>query len=70
MGYAIKKDQDLYLQNSYTLARQAEQAYKELIDHKLLNSLERMSHPDYQAKPMPDDFHAQTLARVRQKLGK
>lgn len=70
MGYAVKKDQDLCLQNSYTLARQAEQAYKSLIDAKLLDSLDRMSDDHYQAKPMPDDFHVHTLARVRQKLGK
>lgn len=70
MGYAVNKDRDLCLQNSYTLARQAEQTYKSLIDAKLLDSLDRMSGDHYQAKPMPDDFHAHTLARVRQKLGK
>lgn len=38
MGYAVNKDRDLCLQNSYTLARQAEQTYKSLIDAKLLDS--------------------------------
>ncbi|MDK4575530.1 hypothetical protein, partial [Kingella kingae] len=52
------------MQSSSALARKAEQNYQEMIDAKLLNTLERMSAPNYQAKPMPDDFHNAVLQRV------
>lgn len=71
MDYAIHShDTFSPMQSSTALARKAEQNYQEMIDAKLLHSLERMNAPNYQAKPMPDDFHQVVLARVVARLEK
>ena len=58
------------MQSSSALARKAEQNYQEMIDAKLLHTLERMSAPNYQAKPMPDNFHNAVLQRVLARMDK
>lgn len=58
------------MQSSSALARKAEQTYKDMIDDKLLSTLERMESPDYQSIPMPDDFHDTVLKRVLARLDK
>lgn len=56
------------MESSTALAKKAEHAYQEMIDAKLLNTLERMAQPDYQAISMPDDFHDIVLKRVLARL--
>lgn len=65
MSYAFRPNDCISpMQSSYALARKAEQNYRDMINAKLLNTLERMAEPDYQSTPMPDHFHASVLQRV------
>lgn len=66
MGY----DDISPMQSSYALARKAEQNYRDMINAKLLNSLERMANPNYQSVPMPDNFHHSVLTRVLKQMEK
>lgn len=65
MSYALRQDDHISpMQSSYALARKAEQNYRDMINAKLINTLERMAEPDYQSMPMPESFHASVLQRV------
>lgn len=70
MGYALKNDDFSPMQSSYAMVRKAEQNYREMINAKLINTLERMKKDDYQAVPMPKDFHQSVLKRVLANLDK
>lgn len=71
MSYALRHDERVPpMPSSYALARKAEQNYRDMINEKLLNSLERMAQPDYQSVPMPDNFHASVLQRVVARMEK
>lgn len=71
MVYSLRHDEHFSpMQSSYALARKAEQNYRDMINAKLLNSLERMAQPDYQAVPMPENFHTSVLQRVVERMGK
>ncbi|USZ15182.1 hypothetical protein NGM44_01960 [Moraxella sp. FZFQ2102] len=52
------------------MARKAKQNYREMINAKLIDTLERMKKDDYQAVPMPKDFHQSVLKRVLVNLDK
>lgn len=71
MDYVIHQNEIFSpMHSSSALARKAEQNYQEMIDAQLLNTLERMNVPNYQAKPMPDDFHNAVLQRVLARMDK
>ncbi len=70
MNTAVLNDIFSPMQSSSALARKAEQNYQEMIDAKLINTLERINAPDYQAKTMPDGFHEAVLQRVLDRLDK
>lgn len=69
MSYTIDKD-DVLQRSNVAIAQEAQRYYRDMINAKLLHTLERMQQPDYQTKTLPDDFFESVLERVRAQRAK